>query len=110
MREAAGRQEQSERLTAQAAQATGNQKAVGQQIAAIQQERDQFRASNEELSRKLAEAQQQGAAVEQQAAQIADLTRQLEEAKQRENQLRSQVSKVEPEPSVAKTIQEEGAR
>ena len=87
---------QIDQLTAQAAQATGNQKAVGQQIAAIQQERDQFRASNEELSRKLAEAQQQGAAVEQQAAQIADLTRQLEEAKQRENQLRSQVSKVEP--------------
>jgi len=40
---------QIDQLTAQAAQASGNQEAVGQQIAAIQQERDQFRAANEEL-------------------------------------------------------------
>ena len=44
---------QIDQLTAQAAQASGDQEAVGQQIAAIQQERDQFRAANEELSRGL---------------------------------------------------------
>ena len=87
---------QIDQLTAQAAQASGDQEAVGQQIAAIQQERDQFRAANEELSRQLAAAQQQGSAAQQQSAQIAELSRQLEEAKQRENQLRAQVSKVEP--------------
>ena len=38
---------QIDQLTAQAAQASGDQEAVGQQIAAIQQERDQFRAANE---------------------------------------------------------------
>ena len=47
---------QIDQLTAQAAQASGDQEAVGQQIAAIQQERDQFRAANEELSRQLAAA------------------------------------------------------
>ena len=36
---------QIDQLTAQAAQASGDQEAVGQQIAAIQQERDQFRAA-----------------------------------------------------------------
>ena len=83
-------------FASRAPRASGDQEAVGQQIAAIQQERDQFRAANEELSRQLASAQQQGSAAQQQSAQIAELSRQLEEAKQRENQLRAQVSKVEP--------------
>ena len=64
---------QIDQLTAQAAQASGDQEAVSRQIAAIQQERDQLRAQGE------------------------DLSRQLQEAKQRENQLRDQLSKVEPD-------------
>ena len=62
----------------------------------MQRERDTFRANNENLSKQLSAAQQQIVQVQQQAAQVKDLTRQLEESKQRENQLRAQVSKVEP--------------
>ncbi|MFR3353198.1 MAG: DivIVA domain-containing protein [Bifidobacterium bifidum] len=100
---------QIDQLTAQAAQASGKAD-VAAQLAAVQNERDQYRVSARDMSGRLQEAQQQAAsyqqqlndakkhldALQQQAAQASDLARQLEESKQRENQLREQVAKVEP--------------
>ena len=86
---------QVDQLTAQAAEAAG-QADLGEQLNAVQHERDEFRARTEDLSRQLASAQQQVVVAQQQAEQIKNLSQQLEESKQREAQLRDQVSKVEP--------------
>jgi DivIVA domain-containing protein len=86
---------QIDQLTAQAAQAAGK-KDLNNQLVAVQHERDEFRSGNEKLSRELEQAKKQLASASSQAQQIQDLSRQLQESKQRENQLRAQVSKIEP--------------
>lgn len=86
---------QVDQLTAQAAEAAGSRE-LGAQLTAVQHERDELRAANENLSREFESAKQKAAEAETQSRKVQDLTRQLEESRQRENQLRAQVSKVEP--------------
>ncbi|MCH4158763.1 MAG: DivIVA domain-containing protein [Bifidobacterium minimum] len=97
---------QIDQLTAQAAEAAGA-KELGQQLTAVQHERDELRTENQKLTQQLQEAtvKVQGAqsevakltdAVRSENGKLQDVTRQLEESRQREDQLRAQVSKMEP--------------
>ncbi len=86
---------QVDQLTAQAAKESGN-KDVAAQLATVTRERDEFRADTENLSRELATARQQLAVQQQAGNQVKDLQRQLEESRERENKLRTQIEKVEP--------------
>ncbi|WP_300765760.1 DivIVA domain-containing protein [uncultured Bifidobacterium sp.] len=97
---------QVDQLTAQAADAAGA-KELGQQLTAVQHERDELRVENQRLARDLQEANTKfrdaqteasklTEAVSQQSGKLQDVSRQLEEARQREDQLRAQVSKMEP--------------
>ena len=63
----------------------------------VRQERDQFRADTENLRRELSSAHEQTVRAQQLDAQVKELGKQLEESKQREEQLRNQVAKVEPD-------------
>ena len=84
-----------DQLTAQAAQ-NSDQPDLAKELQEITRQRDQFRADSENLRHELSAAHEQTMRAQQAEAQVKDLTKQLEESKQREEQLRDQVAKVEP--------------
>lgn len=88
--------EQLDVLTAQAAQAAGNDEAAKQALEVTQRERDELRAQNTNLANELEQVRTQLGQALQDSNELVDVRRQLDESRQREEQLRVQLQKLEP--------------